>query len=76
MWVVTDVQYAYWQQLVDDSNRGPLGSLVTKSKNLGDGGWCVYCRSKGKFSWVDNYGGLPLYCNDCKTKYPEVTTKD
>jgi len=60
-----------WGHLADDTVVGPIGSLKRKSKNLGDGGWCVKCLKNKFYSWVDEN-----FCPGCKTKYPETTNKD
>ena len=43
--------YGYWQNVHDDSGVGPLGSLTSKSKKLGDGKFCQACEAKGFYSW-------------------------
>lgn len=71
---MTNPFWGNWGHLADDQVVGRHGALRRKSKNLGDGGWCVECLKNKFYSWIDVHS-IDL-CPNCKTKYPEITNKD
>jgi len=72
--------YFVWTPLVDNNidpyKRSSIGSLRTKSKHLGDGGWCVGCLKNGLYEWLSNdfVSAEGVVCPSCKSK-PEIVNE-
>ena len=78
---MSNAHWGYWDSLEDDTVHGRRGALSSKSKNLGDGGWCAFCLSNHFYQWIDHkFYQLIDYKEFCCPKcgiYPvEITNKD
>ena len=77
MYFVKNPAYGVWDTpgLNDDTfiSTSAVGSLASRSKNLGDGGWCVRCLHCGHYTWLGNEA---VVCPVCGLDPIEVTNRD